>query len=258
MIYTRAAGWITDVDEWCVSSSDLITWNTLVMIKLEWMHRITRQWLEITTQSLEAWKERGDKSPFLPDNRGGYARAMPVALSKVGIPNTKVCSRDEYPLNNLGLYEDFESWEQYSGYVWSGWTSKVVQPVHIDPALQAMIDQSTQPSAAAASPPSHISTQSTSSTDAGFKGSYTSAVTTATPFPDSVEDVIMESVADKRSRESPDSTLKPEGKSLKTSGVASATVIESATFCARTTKSVSTDEVQDSDPSCSLEGEECG
>ena len=37
------------------------------------------------------------------------------------------------------------------------------------------------------------------------------------PFPDSAEDVSMESGTDKRSRESPDSTLKPEGKSLKTS-----------------------------------------
>ena len=37
------------------------------------------------------------------------------------------------------------------------------------------------------------------------------------PFPDSVEDVSMETGTDKRSRESPDSTLKPEGKSLKTS-----------------------------------------
>ena len=152
------------------------------------------------------------------------------------------------PTPGDGRKRPLESWEQYSGYVWSGWTTKVVQPVHIDPALQAMIDQSTQPGAAAAGPPSHISTQSTSSTAAGFKGSYTSAVTTATPFPDSVEDVTMESVADKRTRESPDSTLKPEGKSLKTSGVASATLTEGATFCARTTKSGSTDEVQDSDP----------
>ena len=38
-----------------------------------------------------------------------------------------------------------------------------------------------------------------------------------------MEDVSMELPADKRSRESPDSTLKPEGKSLKTSGVATAT-----------------------------------
>ena len=39
----------------------------------------------------------------------------------------------------------------------------------------------------------------------------------AAPYPDSVEDVSMDSGADKRSRESPDSTLKPEGKSLRTS-----------------------------------------
>ena len=44
----------------------------------------------------------------------------------------------------------------------------------------------------------------------------------AAPFPDSTEDASMDSVVDKRSRESPDSTLKPEGKSLKTSETATA------------------------------------
>ena len=39
----------------------------------------------------------------------------------------------------------------------------------------------------------------------------------------------MESPADKRSRESPDPTLKPQGKSLVTSGVATATSAESDT-----------------------------
>ena len=49
-------------------------------------------------------------------------------------------------------------------------------------------------------------------------------------YPGSAEDVNMESSTDKRSRESPDSTLKPEGKSLKTSGVATATSTEDVTF----------------------------
>ena len=40
------------------SSSDLITWNTLVMLKLNWVSTIPRQWLEIATQSLEPWKLR--------------------------------------------------------------------------------------------------------------------------------------------------------------------------------------------------------
>ena len=65
----------------------------------------------------------------------------PVALSKVGVPDTRILVMDEYPLHGLGLYEDLESWGQYSGYVWSNWTTKKAQPVHIDPALQAMIDQ---------------------------------------------------------------------------------------------------------------------
>ena len=104
-------------------------------------------------------------------------------------------------------------------------TTKAVQPTHIDPALQAMIDRSLQPSTGATSQPSSIGAP-TLSTSTGFKGSYASSSAVATPFPDSTEDVNMESSADKRSRESPDSTLIPEGKSLKTSGVATATSTE--------------------------------
>ena len=79
------------------SSSDLITWNTLVMIKMNWIACIPRQWIEITTQSLDAWNLRDKKPPFLPDNRRGYARVTPVALSKVGVPNTKLFVMDDYP-----------------------------------------------------------------------------------------------------------------------------------------------------------------
>ena len=63
-------------------------------------------------------------------------------------------------------------------------------------------------------------------------GSNEFACGTAAPFPDSTEDVSMESGVDKRSRESPDSTLKPEGKSLKTSE--SAAVAADMDTCAAT------------------------
>ena len=36
----------------------------------------------------------------------------PIALSKVGIPDTPILSVDEYPLHGLGLYDDYESWSQ--------------------------------------------------------------------------------------------------------------------------------------------------
>ena len=58
------------------------------MIKMKWISCIPREWIEITTQSLEAWKQRDEMSPFLPDNRRGYAMVTPVALSHVGVPNT--------------------------------------------------------------------------------------------------------------------------------------------------------------------------
>ena len=49
------------------------------------------------------------------------------------------------------------------------------------------------------------------------------------PYPESSEDVTMEASADKRLRESPDVTLKPDGKSLKTSGTATTSPARPAT-----------------------------
>ena len=205
------------------SSSDLITWNTLVMIKLKWNSIIPRQWLEIATQSLEAWKLRDEKSPFLPDNRRGFARVTPVALSMVGVPNTEIHAMDEFPLHGLGLYDDYEPWSRYSGYVWSGWTTRKAQPMHIDSALQALIDQSVQ-SAPCAADQTYLGKDSvTPDPTVESKGSQLPVCDFEPPFPTSLPDVHMEPSADKRSRESPDSTLKPEHKSLKTSGVAVAT-----------------------------------
>ena len=230
------------------SSSDLITWNTLVMIKMKWIETIPRAWLEITTQSLEAWKQRDEKPPFLTDNRRGYARVTPVSLSKVGVPNGRILVMDEYPLDGLGLYEDFEPWGQYSGYVWSNWTTKKAQPVHIDPALQAMIDQSLQTDSSAAGRTYHVSIPSSSDPTVEFKGSQLPSSNDAPPFPESVEDVNMEAPADKRSRESPDSTLKPEGKSLKTSGVAAATNAEPVVSSACAAATATTNEGKDDVP----------
>ena len=124
------------------SSSDLITWNTLAMIKMNWVGAIPRPWLEIATQSLEAWKLRDEKPPLLPDNRRGFARVTPIALSKCGVPNTEIYAMDEFPLHGLGLHDDYESWSRYQGYEWYGWTTRKTQPMHIDPALQTLIDQS--------------------------------------------------------------------------------------------------------------------
>ena len=152
------------------SSSDLITWSTLVMMKRNWIESIPRAWIEIATQSLEDWRARDEKSPFLPDNRRGCARVTPVALSRVGVPDTALLTLDEYPLHGLGLYDDLETCEQYSVYVWSNWTTKAVQPAHLDATLQAMIDQSSRQGADTTSPLSHINAPSTSSTATGFKG----------------------------------------------------------------------------------------
>ena len=61
------------------SSSDLIVWNTLVLMKLRWVSDIPKEWMDITYNSLEAWSERDRLSPFHNDNRRGYARVTPLA-----------------------------------------------------------------------------------------------------------------------------------------------------------------------------------
>ena len=194
------------------SSSDLITWNTLVMMKLRWFNEIPRQWIDITTSSLEAWEARDHLSQFHNDNRRGYARVTPVALSHIGVPGCKTLPVDEYPKDGLGVYDDFEVCEEFSGYKWATWTTMAAQPMQIDLALQALLNPSGQPG-----PKYDLGIPANLDLAGQPLGSNACACAAAAPFPDSVEDVSMDSGADKRSRESPDSTLKPEGKSLKTS-----------------------------------------
>ena len=198
------------------SSSDLITWNTLVMMKLGWISDVPREWIDITTKSLETWSTRDQLSPFHADNRRGYARVTPVALSSVGVPGSKVHPLDEYPTHGLGIYDDYETSEDVSGYLWATWTTMEAQPMQIDSALQAMIDQCAQMTSGQTGPRYDLGVSVDVDLPSQPIGSNEFACGVAAPFPDPTEDVSMESVVDKRSRESPDSTLKPEGMSLKT------------------------------------------
>ena len=86
-----------------------------------------------------------------------------------------------------------------------------------------MIDQSSQLAPSASGQTYHVNDSAASNPMIESKGSQLLSSNDDPPFPASMEDVSMDTSADKRSRESPDSTLKPEGKSLKASGVATAT-----------------------------------
>ena len=191
------------------SSSDLLTWNTLVMIKLGWIGCIPREWGEITTRSLDEWRERDEKPPFLSDSRRGYAGVTPVALSRNGVPGLAMHTIDQYPGEGLGIYEDLESCSHLSEYVWSDWTTKTVQPMHIDDAVKAMIDQPVRSGTGTTMASSQPNVQSDSSTSVENKGSSVSVLYGVPPFSEPSKDVSMEASADKRSRESPDTTTKP-------------------------------------------------
>ena len=205
------------------SSSDLITWNTLVMMKLKWFNIIPRPWVDITTHSLKAWEARDQLSPFHDDTRRGYARVTPVALSSVGVPGSGTLPQDEYPKHGLGIYDDYETSEEFNGYLWATWTTMAAQPMQVDSALQDMINQSARVTSGQAGSSYDLGTPINVDSADQPMGSNEYACGEAVPFPDSSEDVSMDSVVDKRSRESPDSTLKPEGKSWKTSERATAT-----------------------------------
>ena len=214
------------------SSSDLITWNTLVMMKLRWIEELPRAWIDITTNSLETWSARDQLSPFRADNRRGYARVTPIAMSNVGMPGTHVHPVDECPTHGLGIYDDYETSEEFNGYIWATWTTMEAQPMQIDSAPQAMIDQSKKSASGQTAPSYDLGTSVDVDLSCKPMGSNEFARGAAAPFPDTTDDVSMESGADKRSRESPDSTLKPERKSLKTSESAAATT--DADTCAAT------------------------
>ena len=94
------------------------------------------------------------------------------------------------------------------------------QPMQIDSALQALLTPSAPVSSGQKGLKYDLGTPANLDSANQPMGSNECACGTAAPFPDSAEDVTMDSGADKRSLESPDSTLKPEGKSLKTSEAA--------------------------------------
>ena len=91
------------------------------------------------------------------------------------------------------------------------------------PALQTLIDQSVQLDPSAVSSTYIGGDLGTPAPTTESKGSQLPVWDSEPPFPTFVSDVDMQHSADKRSRDSPDSTLKPEHNSLKTSGVAVAT-----------------------------------
>ena len=118
--------------------------------------------------------------------------------------------------------------------MWYGWTTRKTQPMHIDPALQMLIDQSVQLSPSAVSSTYIGRDVGTPAPTTESKGSQEPAWDIEPPFPTPAPDANMQHSADKRSRDSPDSTLKPEHKSLKTSGVAVATDEDTRAMLAKT------------------------
>ena len=115
------------------------------------------------------------------------------------------------------MYDDYETCDMFSGYVWATWTTMVAQPMQIDSVLQALLNPSAKASSSQSAVNYDLGTPVNVDHADQPMGSNECASGIAAPFPNSIEDVSMDSGVDKRSRESPDSTLKPEGKSLKIS-----------------------------------------
>ena len=97
----------------------------------------------------------------------------------------------------LGLYDDFEPWGRYSGYVWSDWSTRKAQPMHVVPALQALIDQSLQLPSSAADQTYLGKGSAASNATIESKGSQVPVCNYEPPFPVSMHDVNMETLQTK-------------------------------------------------------------
>ena len=124
-----------------------------------------------------------------------------------------------------------KSSEQFSTYIWSSWTSKVAQLMQVDQDIIDMLSGPDRGSAiiCVASQPKS-SSQDTKAPDLMSKGSEElpsqSTQTKTDPMDGGSKDALSDS--DRRERESPDATIKPEAKSLETASAASSTQEQSA------------------------------
>ena len=91
VVYERLGKNSSDVDSWCAEGA--------------WFARLPQYDFRVKNAYGYIWglprKAR--------DNKRGYARVTPVALSKDGVSGQAMYPVDHYPLEGLGIYEDFES-----------------------------------------------------------------------------------------------------------------------------------------------------
>ena len=64
--------------------------------------------------------------------------------SHLSLDNSNVQELDLFPNHGLGIYDDYEVCEDFHDYVWATWTTMEAQPMQVDPALHALIDQAQQ------------------------------------------------------------------------------------------------------------------
>ena len=133
--------------------------------------RLQEMWHEIAATSLDVWDKRDQQEPFLSDNRRGYARVTPVGLTSTGVPDQMVPPADQYPLHGLGFCAENESTLQFTTYVWSSWTSKAVQPMHVDQSIQDLLNRPARGEANTGGGQSKSCDQQTASSDSSNKRS---------------------------------------------------------------------------------------
>ena len=128
-------------DKLHASSSDLITRNTLAMMRLKLQRFTPERWQEIAAASLDAWDKRDQQKPFLTDDRRGNARVTPAGLTSTGVTSQTLPPADQCPLHGLGFCDEKESSTQFhfTTYVRSIWTRKAVLPTRADQSLTDML-----------------------------------------------------------------------------------------------------------------------
>ena len=92
-------------------------------------------------------------------------RVTPIGFTSTPLP------ADQYPMHGLGFYEEEESSTQLTTYIWSCWTNKAVQPLHVNQSLMNMLNGPVRGSASTSAIQSKSGCQDSNTSDSLNKGS---------------------------------------------------------------------------------------
>ena len=125
------------------SSSDVITWNTLAMVRLNLQDNIPiAHGMKLPQPPL--WhlgmRATGKNLSCLTIVQEVMLVSGHVGMTSTGKPSQTVPSLTQYPLRGLGFCDKSECSAHFTTYCWSRWSSKTAQPMQVDQGILDMLN----------------------------------------------------------------------------------------------------------------------